>query len=865
VTHLRPYQEEAISSIIDYWAGGGGNPLCDMATGTGKSVVISTLVRRLIEADPDVRILMLVHVKELVQQNANVLLRSWPQAPIGINAAGLGRRDKRSQILYASIQSVAKEDAHSLGPRHVIIVDEAHLIPKSGNGQYRKLIDKMKLAVPGLRIAGFTATPYRLDSGRLDDGGDALFDDVVYSYDIGRGVDDGYLSPLTCRRTGAVIDVSEVKRAGGEFVAGALEAAVNKDSVTQSACDEIVAKGADRRAWLAFCAGVAHAEAVRDALRSRGVHAEMVTGETPKGDRDRIIRDFREGRIKCLTNANVLTTGFDAPICDLIAMLRPTLSTSLYVQMLGRGTRLNEGKADCIAEGQLVLTDHGLIPIELVKTSMKIWDGVEYVSHCGAVFRGEQEVISYAGITATPDHKVWTKEGWRSFGDCALARTPIAITGDGRSPVREAEGRFWRDRAEEGKGARSCAGRMHDLRGAVSEGFDFAQRRVRWLPEMWEPSVRAEMAGNARDLSEAEMHKPERLSFRALWRTRNRVSVSGSDRYGRMGSRELGPAQRIGDRSDRQRWSLRAWEPSLFDWHAKLGAYTKAHVDGAIAFVSRSFSASKICRRDNQATSWAWPFSGRNQRTVLQSPIVKTKRRVWDILNAGPLHRFTVEGLLVSNCLVLDFAENVRRHGPVDAIHISGRGSKGDGGGRTEVDAIKAKACPHCETLVSVRVYECTGCGYEWERPAEPKHHARADTDAAVMSREIVNRWLQVASVDAARHEKPGSIPSMRVEYYVGVTEYKEWVCVEHPGFAGAKAAKWWRAIVGTPAPASVADGVARLADEAHILAITIQRDGKYWRVSAWRVRRPDGRIVEIDDKLNARPVALQIVREAAE
>jgi len=562
VTHLRPYQEEAISSIIDYWAGGGGNPLCDMATGTGKSIVISTLVRRLIEADPDVRILMLVHVKELVQQNANALLRSWPQAPVGINAAGLGRRDKRSQILYASIQSVAKEDAHSLGPRHVIIVDEAHLIPKSGNGQYRKLIDKMKLAMPGLRIAGFTATPYRLDSGRLDDGGDALFDDVVCSYDIGRGVDDGYLSPLTCRRTGAVIDVSEVKCAGGEFVAGALEAAVNKDIVTQAACDEIVSKGADRRAWLAFCAGVAHAEAVRDALRARGIHAEMVTGETTKGDRDRIIRDFREGRIKCLTNANVLTTGFDAPICDLIAMLRPTLSTSLYVQMLGRGTRLNEGKADC---------------------------------------------------------------------------------------------------------------------------------------------------------------------------------------------------------------------------------------------------------------------------------------------------------------LVLDFAENVRRHGPVDAIHISGRSVKSDGGGRTEVDAVKAKACPHCETLVSVRVYECTGCGYEWERPAEPKHHARADTDAAVMSREIVNRWLQVASVDAARHEKPGSIPSMRVEYYVGVTEYREWICVEHPGFAGAKAAKWWRSIVGTPAPASVADGVARLADEAHILAITIQRDGKYWRVSGWRVRRPDGRIVEIDDKLNARPVALQIVREATE
>jgi DNA repair protein RadD len=345
---LRPYQQEAIDAVFDYWANDGGNPLIDMATGTGKSLVIAALTRRLIEQWPDLRVLMLVHVRELVAQNTQALLRAWPDAPVGINSAGLGRRDRRSQILFASIQSVAREDGFSLGERHLVLVDEAHLIPRAGNGQYLTLIGKLRERVPDLRVVGFTATPYRLDSGRLNEGEDALFDDVVFTYDIGRGVDEGFLSPLTARATGQVIDVSSVARRGGEFVAGALEAAANQDAITQAACDEICARGQDRRSWLAFCSGVAHAESVRDALRHRGVIAETVTGETPKAERDRIIQSFKAGHIRCLTNANVLTTGFDAPSVDLIAMLRPTLSTSLYVQMLGRGTRLAEGKQNCL-------------------------------------------------------------------------------------------------------------------------------------------------------------------------------------------------------------------------------------------------------------------------------------------------------------------------------------------------------------------------------------------------------------------------------------------------------------------------------------------------------------------------------------
>lgn len=348
MTSLRPYQSAAIRSVLDYWGDGGGNPLVSMATGTGKSVVIANLVRELREMNPSIRFLMLVHVKELVAQNVGALLRTYPDAPVGINSAGLGRRDKRQPILFASIQSVYRDDGFSLGPRDVVLIDEAHLVPRSGDGMYRRLLDSLRRASPDLRVVGFTATPFRMDSGRLDQGGERIFDEIVFNFGISEGIRDGFLSPLVSKATATTMDVSGVQRRGGEFVPGALEVAVDKDWLTRAAVDEMAAYGAGRRSWLAFCAGVAHAEHVRDEVRGRGISCEMVTGETPNGERDRIIRAFKDGHIRCLTNAMVLTTGFDAPAVDMVAMLRPTLSTGLYVQICGRGTRLAPGKEDCL-------------------------------------------------------------------------------------------------------------------------------------------------------------------------------------------------------------------------------------------------------------------------------------------------------------------------------------------------------------------------------------------------------------------------------------------------------------------------------------------------------------------------------------
>ncbi len=345
---LRPYQAEAIDALFKYWAEGGGNPLVSMATGTGKSLVIAKLVQDLVQNYPSIRILMLVHVRELVEQNAKALQKLWPDAPLGVYSAGLNRREAHRQITYASIQSVHRR-AKSLGPRHLVLIDEAHLVPQAGDGMYLWLLEDLRESVPNLRVAGFTATPYRLGFGRLDTGENRVFDKTVYEYGIGQGIDDGYLSPLISRAGIQEINVKGVGKRGGEFVAGkAMQSAATQ--VVDSAVREIVEFGADRRSWLVFADGVDTAEAVRDKLRAHPyrVRCEMVTGQTPSAERRQILEAFKRGEIQCLTNAMVLTTGFDAPNVDLIAMLRPTLSTGLYVQIVGRGTRLAESKENCL-------------------------------------------------------------------------------------------------------------------------------------------------------------------------------------------------------------------------------------------------------------------------------------------------------------------------------------------------------------------------------------------------------------------------------------------------------------------------------------------------------------------------------------
>jgi DNA repair protein RadD len=289
----------------------------------------------------------------------------WPQAPAGIYSAGIGLRQINAQILFAGIQSIYKR-AYQVQRCDLVLIDEAHLIPRKADTMYRQFLRELTEINPYLKIVGFTATPYRLDSGLLHKGEDALFDGIAYEISVRRLIEDGYLSPVITLKTDTQLDVTGVGTRGGEFISGELERAVDLDHITAAAVKEIVAYGQDRRSWLVFGSGIKHCEHIAAEIRSHAISAECIFGETPKETRSQLIADFKAFRLRCLVSMGVLTTGFNAPSVDLLAMLRPTKSAGLYVQIVGRGTRVAPGKDAC-----LVLDFAGNIrrhgPIDLVE------------------------------------------------------------------------------------------------------------------------------------------------------------------------------------------------------------------------------------------------------------------------------------------------------------------------------------------------------------------------------------------------------------------------------------------------------------------------------------------------------------------
>jgi DNA repair protein RadD len=344
---LRPYQRAAVDAVFQWVSTHDGHCLVCIPTGGGKSLIIGTIVAEVRDNAPGARALILAHRKELIQQNVRAVASVMPLGQIGIYSAGLKRRDTTSPIIVAGIQSIARKP-YDLGAFDVILIDEAHLVPTEDDTLYRKFIDAARLQNPHVRFVGLTATPYRLGHGLLHRGKGALFTDIAYDATVKSLIADGYLCPLISKATLTQLDTTGVATRGGEFVPGALEAAVDKDDTTAAAVLEMCGLFAGRNKWLIFCAGVKHAQHVADALLAAGISAAAVHGEMPAEDRRRTLDDFKAGAIRAITSMDVLTTGYDEPGIDAIALLRPTKSTGLYVQMVGRGFRLHPSKTNTL-------------------------------------------------------------------------------------------------------------------------------------------------------------------------------------------------------------------------------------------------------------------------------------------------------------------------------------------------------------------------------------------------------------------------------------------------------------------------------------------------------------------------------------
>lgn len=336
---LRHYQEAAVDAVFDYWDSEDGNPLIEMATGTGKSLSLAELFKRMITNWPDMRVVCTVHVVEIVKANYMEMLGHMPFAPAGVYASSLGMRNTRAQILFTQLQSVW-DKAAQIGWVDVLAIDECHLVPTNDAAMYRKFIAALLAINPDMKIVSLSATPWRLDSGRIDEGDDRIADKTVFTYGIREGLDDGYLTPITSKPTETVQDTSMVPMSRGDLAKGALQKAVDKDWLNKQIIEEVMDTEGHRKCAAFFCSGVEHATHMRDMIRDAGKTCEVLHGGTPPGERDRIIEGLKSGALWGATNDNILSTGTNIKRLDLLVDCARTKSTSRFAQRGGRLTRV---------------------------------------------------------------------------------------------------------------------------------------------------------------------------------------------------------------------------------------------------------------------------------------------------------------------------------------------------------------------------------------------------------------------------------------------------------------------------------------------------------------------------------------------
>ena len=348
---LRPYQQEAVDKSVSYFKKSRNPAVIVLPTGAGKSLVIAELARI-----AKGRVLVLAHVKELVEQNALKYESYGLEA--SIYSAGLNKKESKGKVVFGSIQSVANAQKSFFEDFTLLIIDECHRVNSEGDTQYAKVISNLRENNPHICILGLTATPYRLgvgwiyeynDLGELKTQQERFFKQCVFELPLSFMIQKKYLTqpvkidiPVTC------YDFSDLTQKGRMYSTEEVSELLK----TQKRLTPLIIKNIvditekyERKGVMIFSSTVKHAKEIMEYLPEG--EAAIVLGDTEDSERDKIIEEFKDRKFKYLVNVSVLTTGFDAPHVDVIAILRPTESVSLYQQIVGRGLRLDQGKQDC--------------------------------------------------------------------------------------------------------------------------------------------------------------------------------------------------------------------------------------------------------------------------------------------------------------------------------------------------------------------------------------------------------------------------------------------------------------------------------------------------------------------------------------
>lgn len=334
----RPYQTEALKSVLSEWQNGVNRQLVSLPTGCGKTIIFGLVADAL-----KTKTLILAHREELLTQAQQKIHLVYPEAKTGILQAE--KRDGLdAEICIASVQTAVRrtEELARKGYK-LLICDEAHHAPSSS---YVKVFDELEFLSGEDKdklLLGVTATAYRKDNVGLGN----IFDKIVFERSILAMVKAGYLCPPRALEVKTGADISDVGMQHGDLNVGKLDRKINTRTRNALIANTYIEYGENRHG-VVFCATVDHALNVAEAFRDKGITCEAVYGDMSSDDRRDILAKYENHEIQILTNCGVLTEGWDVPDTDIVMMARPTGSRGLYTQCVGRGLRLAPGKKDCL-------------------------------------------------------------------------------------------------------------------------------------------------------------------------------------------------------------------------------------------------------------------------------------------------------------------------------------------------------------------------------------------------------------------------------------------------------------------------------------------------------------------------------------
>lgn len=751
---LRDHQVKGFDALRAGFAAGVQSQILYMPTGGGKTETAIALMAA--AADKGRRAAMVMDRVVLCDQTSRRL--DVYGIPHGVLQASHWRYQPHAAIQVVSAQTLEKRGA--LPGLDLLIVDECH--------NMREQLTRFIRENPRLKVVGLTATPFTKGLGRI-------YSRIVSTATTEELVQQGRLAPLRVFQA-KQIDMTGAKKVAGEWSSD--DASERGIKLTGDIVAEWVSKthqvfGGPRKT-IVFCAGVEHGADLTRKFNEAGYSFASVSYRDSDNTKRQLFEEFAkpDSQIQGLIATDILTKGFDVPDVMVGISARPfSKSFSSHVQQLGRVMRPCEGKEFavwlCLARGSRVLTDRGLVPIEKVSRSDKIWDGTNFVAHGGAVCNGIQNTITYQGLTATPGHLVHTAQGWRTFGECAREQIAITQTGFGGQAIRLREDHQSGRVMARGEVApvRPRGLRVRKLWQSIRNfAIEFGRRAYQGLPSLQPASAGIPAMALRPSTGDARaLPQPEGFAIPDLWRARRGVQVRGGEGRDAMDHGEpWHPSQPGMDAigSYRPRGALRAGQHSLAHGDAQPTEQAWQSSGRAHAQVPNGTPRDSLFGQHAQAPVLERDDGGTDHRAVSPA-LCEAEREVWDILDAGPCNRFTCEGLLVHNCHSGNYLrfqedwEEVYSNG-CTALDESKERSRSEPTEREK----KAATCPRCASIFPSRQDFCLSCGYQRLRHhgvvVQPGELEEIKRQAAKMDQDMGVFWSELHAIAGERGYKPG-------------------------------------------------------------------------------------------------------------